>query len=191
MQSVTEIQQSLRSEYPEIWDVIFDYQKHALESIERGIASHPRGSVEQKKLLAAYGATIRSGAIDYTNKVGVRFSLHVEEDFIEKALSSTNMFDHSGKYLGVKQGSVHAIRISDDFHSVDFCFCSIEEARGLVTSEMFILFYREDVSDWQLLTYLKELRDYYGGSWSREMVTQLIEQGLLFNKESLSYEKNN
>jgi hypothetical protein len=191
MQSVQEIQKNLHAEYADIWDIVFDYQRPALESLERGIVSHPKGSTEQRKLLDAYVATIRCGAIDYQSKVGVRFSLYIEEDFIEKALSKPKLFDSEGRYLGVKPGSIHAIRISEDLHSVDLCFCTLEEAKEKVTSDMFILFYRDDMSDWQLLTYLKELRDYYGGEWSRNMVSQLMEQGILFYKDSLHDEEGN
>lgn len=186
-----EIKNTLKNQYCDIWDVVFDAQKNSLASLERGIQSLEDRPEDQQKLIAAYIATIKVGAETYKRKVGVRFSIHIEEDFIAKAISNDKLFTKDGKYIGVQKNSVHSVRISDDFHSIDLCFGLYEDIKNLITSQYFILFYREDITDYDLLHYLNDMKKQNENRWTKSMVVNLLEDGIMFRRDIKDEEQDN
>ena len=157
-----ELKEALKVKYIDIWDVVYDAQKSKLLLLEKEIERlWSSDSEAAQTLLAGYYAEIELSARSYRDKVGNKFHVHLQNDFIKEALDKKQFFDASGNYLGVRDNSVHSIPTFGS-HTMDLCFGDPLALTGCLVSEIYIPMRRPDYSDWKILNLLAHIRETKG-----------------------------
>lgn len=181
MQEFTEVKAALMNKHRDIQDVIFS-NNPTLATLERGILEISKTETySPDHLVRAYAAAVELCAQEYHNKIGTRFQFIRVEDFLEKCLSQKNLFNAKGYYIGVRENTVVAVHAQKGL-SVDLCFGFFDAVKEAITSPVFILLYRADKSDLELMQYIYQLRQEFGG-WQRAMLRRLIDEGVAFRKD--------
>lgn len=153
----------------------------SLPELERAIVKQLDKGEKPTLLIDAYKANVYVTAREYRENIGNKYKVFKYDDYVSDILRNKFLFNKDEYYIGEKKESIITVVIHKDI-TIDLCFGSFENMKNEVMSELFMLFYRVDITDLKLFELLKKWRDLSTYKEKQNLYKELLKNKIIFRR---------
>ena len=180
MSDFDSVKEKLRLEYKGIADIVF--MSPALAPIEHEIRKRLEVGGDVSLLVQGYAANVIVTAREYLDHTDKPFKVVMNDNFLTTALKTPAYFNENDQFIGEQENTIVAIPVHDKL-TVDLCFGVYNNIKAKITSPLFVIFYRKNITDKEILILIKKWVDLPTYQEKRKRLKELISQRIVFLKD--------